>query len=162
MAIPCEMLLHPELLTNEQLIQIIQERHLRVQNLHRMARDELLDLFHQFCVPYGQRKYRDSGRGKILNKIRHSNPEPVVLFNTFNDSNVSRKSLRSPCERIKPPPDLLSCHMKRIKLDNKLQNHLSQNFDINVHKRKMSVDLESCEVVSSPPAKKEKKLITWP
>ncbi|XP_023943041.2 ashwin [Bicyclus anynana] len=161
MAIPCEMLLHPELLTNEQLIQIIQERHLRVQNLHRMARDELLDLFHQFCVPYGQRKYKDSGRRKLLNKGRQPSPEPVVTLNTFNINKESRKSLHSPCERLKPPPDILSCHMKRIKLDNKLQNSKSPCFDVNVHKRKMSVDDVSPMMECSPP-KKERKLITWP
>ncbi|XP_034829033.1 ashwin-like [Maniola hyperantus] len=161
MAIPCEMLLHPELLTNEQLMQIIQERHLRIQNLHRMARDELLDLFHQFCVPYGQRKYRDSGRGKVLNKVRPSSPEPVVKLNTFNYNSVSKKSLHSPCERLKPPPDLLSCHMKRIKLDNQAQNNKYPSFSINVNKRKMSVDAVS-PVMDSPPPKKDRKLITWP
>lgn len=111
-----------------------------MQNLHRMARDELLELFHQFCVPYGQRKYRDSGRGKLLNKVRRTSPEPVVTLNTFNNNYVSKKSLHSTCDRLKPPPDLLSCHMKRIKLENKAHNHKSQGVDTNVNKRKMSVD----------------------
>ncbi|XP_028042209.1 ashwin-like isoform X2 [Bombyx mandarina] len=62
MAVPHEMLLHPELLSNEQLTHIIEQRHLRIDGIEKMPRDDLLDLFHQYCVPYGQRKYRDSGR----------------------------------------------------------------------------------------------------
>lgn len=119
-----------------------------MQNLHRMARDELLELFHQFCVPYGQRKYRDSGRGKLLNKVRHTSPEPVVTLNIFSNNYGSKKSLRSTCDRLKPPPDLLSCHMKRIKLENKTQSNKSQNVEINVHKRRMSVDDVSSSIHS--------------
>ncbi|XP_061714011.1 ashwin-like [Cydia pomonella] len=153
MAVPCEMLLHPELLTNEQLIYVLHERHLRVPNLENMARDELLHIFHQYCVPHGQRRYRDSGRGKVLNKARPVSPpapQKVSLNTAFN----SRKSVYSDhFERIKPPPDLLSGHMKRIKLENKDKDAYL--------KRKMSIDSDT-PATDSPPPKKDRKPITWP
>ncbi|CAH2046871.1 unnamed protein product, partial [Iphiclides podalirius] len=153
--ISCDMLLHPELLTNEQLISIIQERHLRVPNMESMHRDELLEIFHQYCVPYGQRKYRDSGRGKILNKTRHISPEPTRKLNMFNDIQ-NRKQSNSFNERLKPPPDLLSGHIKRIKIENKI---VITN-DNNNFKRKIAID--SLPISEIPPMKKERKPITWP
>nr|AGC92725.1 ashwin-like protein [Heliconius erato] len=160
MAVPFEMLLHPELLSNEQLIQILQERHLRVENLQRMRRDELLDLFHQFCVPYGQRRYRDSGRGKVLNKTRNISPELVTTYNTFDNKSmikINRKTLHSDSDRLKPPPDTLSGQMKRIKLE----NNLTSTDNISKNKRRMSVDAVTTDLGCTP-IKKERKPITWP
>lgn len=152
------MLLYPELLSNDQLISIIQEvckiknrlvlllfisseipnlyhclqRHLRIENIERMSRCDLIELFRNYCLPYGQRKYRDSGRGKVLNKTRNCCPEPVPKLNVFSNNQCNKVS-RSNCDRIKPPPDILSGHMKRIKLDNLV-------CDVNNSKRKMSID----------------------
>ncbi|XP_014356899.2 ashwin [Papilio machaon] len=152
--VPFEMLLHPELLTNEQLVTIIQQRHLRVSNIDTMTRDDLLELFHHYCVPYGQRKPRDSGRGKALSRCRHTSPEPPVKMGLASD-NQNKNFSHMLNKRLKPPPDLLSGHMKRIKLDTKKINN-----DFDTLKRKMSVD--SSPVCEAPPHKKEKKLITWP
>lgn len=102
-----------------------------------MARDDLLEMFHRFCVPYGQRKYKDSGRGKVLNKTRRMSPERVIKLNTINSSQ-NRKS-QSNHNRVKPPPDLLSGHMKRIKLD-KVPEKIKI---VNGTKRKMSIDAVS-------------------
>ena len=113
-----------------------------MENLQRMRRDELLDLFHQFCVPYGQRRYRDSGRGKVLNKTRNISPELVTTYNTFDNKSmikINRKTLHSDSDRLKPPPDTLSGQMKRIKLD----NNLTSTDNISKNKRRMSVDAVS-------------------
>ncbi|XP_047531075.1 ashwin-like [Vanessa atalanta] len=158
MAVPFDMLLHPELLSNEQLIQVIRERHLRINNLQIKARDELLDLFHQFCVPYGQRKYRDSGRGKILNEVRMSNAESAKNLDAINNNYINnRKKSYSNTERLKPSSDMLSGQMKRIKLDG---NNIAFNNSHN-NKRKMSIDAVNSPT-GSPPIKKERKPITWP
>lgn len=113
-----------------------------MENLQRMKRDELLDLFHQFCVPYGQRRYRDSGRGKVLNKIRNISPDSVTTLNTFDNKStikINRKKIYSDSERLKPPPDILSGQMKRIKLD----NNITSTDNMSRNKRKMSVDAVS-------------------
>ncbi|XP_004930693.1 ashwin [Bombyx mori] len=150
MAVPHEMLLHPELLSNEQLTHIIEQRHLRIDGIEKMLRDDLLDLFHQYCVPYGQRKYRDSGRGKILNRTRHISPEPSRSLNKIKETR------HTTVERIKPPPDLLSGHMKRIKLENVTTK--CSHMNSNNHKRKIINDPNSEPIQ----AKKERKVITWP
>ncbi|CAH0399677.1 unnamed protein product [Chilo suppressalis] len=155
MSVPCDMLLHPELLSNDQLINIIQQRHLHIPNVERMQRDELLELFHNFCVPYGQRKYKDTGRGKLLNQTRNMCSEPPVKLNVFNDSQSRKIPYPERCDRLKPPPDLLSGHLKRIKLD------IRPVSDVNNSKRKMSID-SATPATDSPPPKKEKKAITWP
>lgn len=101
-----------------------------------MSRDDLLDLFHHYCVPYGQRKHRDSGRGKVLNR-RHVSPEPAATVCLASD-NQNKNLSHELSKRLKPPPDLLSGHMKRIKLENKKINN-----DFDTLKRKMSVDAVS-------------------
>ncbi|CAG9562356.1 unnamed protein product [Danaus chrysippus] len=165
MAVPYEMLLHPELLPNEKLIQIIHERHLRIPNLSNISRDELLGIFHQFCVPYGQRRYRDSGRGKMLNKCRQLSPERTFTMaisdNTINSpscsqvsDNGSNKSHRSNEDRLKPASDLLSGQIKRIKIDRSIPNGSGAKRKSNVDPVNISSDC--------PPPKKERKPITWP
>lgn len=106
------------------------QRHLRVENMERMSRCELIELFRNYCVPYGQRKYRDSGRGKVLNKNRNCSPEKVANLDVFCNNQCNKVS-RSNYDRIKPPPDILSGHMKRIKLDSLVSDY---------SKRKMSID----------------------
>lgn len=108
-----------------------------------MARDQLLELFHHYCVPYGQRKYRDSGRGKVLNRSRHLSPETGPKLNTMYSN--ERKSSHSSKDRIKPPPDLLSGHMKRIKIENKTFTTFA--FKENNCKRKMSIDSVSISFI---------------
>lgn len=108
--------------------------------MESMPRDELLEVFHNYCVPYGQRKQKDSGRGKMLNKTRQISPEPSPKLNVFNDIQ-NRKQSHSFTERLKPAPDLLSGHVKRIKIENnvKIAN------DINICKRKVTIDSVSNE-----------------
>lgn len=82
-----------------------------------MGRDLLLELFHHYCVPYGQRKYRDSGRGKLLNRNRNITEDtPSTLNMDFRDCNNMRVKNSHHSERLKPLPDLLSGHVKRIKV----------------------------------------------
>ncbi|XP_013191662.1 ashwin [Amyelois transitella] len=158
MAVPCEMLLHPELLSNEQLILIIQERHLRMPDMERLPRDELLEIFHHYCVPYGQRKYRDSGRGRILNKTRQTSPDPKTKLNSQINSQ-SRKLMHPwPSERLKPPPEVMSGHCKMIKLEAKFSSTTINN---DSSKRKSSIE-SAFPRNESPPTKKVRNPITWP
>ncbi|XP_038213955.1 ashwin-like [Zerene cesonia] len=163
MTMSCDMLLHPELMTNEQLIYIIQQRHLRVPNILSMQRDDLLLLFHQFCVPYGQRKYKDSGRGKVLNKNRNTSPETTTKLNITNNAHVNVESRQIHLkytiqnDRLKPPLDLISGHInKKMKLETKTVINEFDKF-----KRKVPIDPATL-VTDCPPIKKERKPITWP
>lgn len=167
MSVPFDMLLHPELLTNEQLISIIQEvkiaffyfvivpkqkeglifvfdfyfqRHLRVPNMGFMQRDELLDVFHHYCVPYGQRKYRDSGRGKLLNRTRQPSPEPAKKLNIMINRQIVHNNNNAKCDRLGIPPDCLSSQIKRIKIETTIAPIADQTNFLNLSKRKMSID----------------------
>lgn len=160
MAVPYEMLLYPELLSNEQLMCIIQEvgvvikysnrkvlvlfyrlnfyyclqRHLRVDNIEIMSREDLIDLFRNYCVPYGQRKYRDTGRGKVLNKTRNFSPEPAPKLCDVN-LNHSPQESHLKRERLKPPPEALGGQIKRIRVENNVNRDKLDNI-----KRKMTID----------------------
>lgn len=117
-------------------------------NLHTMQRDELLSIFHQYCVPYGQRKYKDSGRGKVLNKNRNSNSEspskPNTIYNgIINTNNYQLKFKRyHEDDLLKPPPD--TGHIKRIKLDGNLVRETDK------FKRKVPVDQVSIFLLHCP------------
>ncbi|KAH9631846.1 hypothetical protein HF086_000670 [Spodoptera exigua] len=159
MSVPFDMLLHPELLSNEQLIRVIQERHLRVPNMGDLRRDELLDIFHNYCLPHGQRKYRDSGRGKLLNKSREISPEPIKKLNVMNNQESKLYKGNPSCDRLKPPPDCHSSHTKRIKIETTISPITNAGF-LNSSKRKICSDCTT--PTDSPPPKKERKPITYP
>lgn len=169
MSVPFDMLLHPELLSNEQLIGIIQEviiallllyqnlnqnkkrglifviifhfqRHLRIPNMCLMQRDELLDIFHHYCVPYGQRKYRDSGRGKILNKTRQPSPDTTKKINMAVNQEIKRSISNPNCERLRPPQESLSSQIKRIKIETTIAPIIDTTNFSNLSKRKICID----------------------
>lgn len=104
-----------------------------------MRRDELLDVFHNYCVPYGQRKYRDTGRGKLLNKTRQPSPEPAKKSNVTYGQEVKQTIVKLNCERLKPPPDVFSSHTKRIKIETKI-SPIAYNDIFNINKRKVAID----------------------
>ncbi|KAJ8723528.1 hypothetical protein PYW08_003440 [Mythimna loreyi] len=161
MSVPFDMLLHPELLSNEQLICIIQERHLRIPNICHMQRDQLLDVFHHYCVPYGQRKYRDSGRGRMLNKTRQPSPQPTKKLNIMTNQDNKRNNNNLNCERLRPPPDCLSSQPKRIKIETTIAPITDATNFANMSKRKICIDPTTL-ASDCPQPKKERKPITWP
>ncbi|KAG7298851.1 hypothetical protein JYU34_017304 [Plutella xylostella] len=161
MSVPCDILLHPYLLSNQQLISSLQERHLCV-NLEEMDRDHLLELFHHYCVPLSQRRYRDSGRGRILNKNRNL---PADSTPDWVKSENLNKAVKHHSERIKPPPDLLSGHIKRIKISVEVEATPMTQDSHETHKRKYSMDTSDTSANNvETPAKRQRKhqAITWP
>ncbi|XP_059052981.1 uncharacterized protein LOC131847418 [Achroia grisella] len=157
MSVPCDMLLHPELLTNDQLIHIIHERHLHFTNMDSIPRHELLEIFHSYCVPFGQRKPRDTGRGR-MNRNRQTSPEPKSVLINVNNVNCNRKQLHPwPTERLKPAPDQLCGRVKLVRLD--IKSEFVNNV-VDMSKRKLCID--STTSIDGPPAKRERKPITWP
>lgn len=105
-----------------------------------MDRDHLLELFHHYCVPLSQRRYRDSGRGRILNKNRNL---PADSTPDWVKSENLNKAVKHHSERIKPPPDLLSGHIKRIKISVEVEATPMTQDSHETHKRKYSMDTVS-------------------
>lgn len=121
------------------------QRHLCV-NLEEMDRDHLLELFHHYCVPLSQRRYRDSGRGRILNKNRNL---PADSTPDWVKSENLNKAVKHHSERIKPPPDLLSGHIKRIKISVEVEATPMTQDSHETHKRKYSMDTVSFSYLPS-------------
>lgn len=122
------------------IVDIYFQRHLRIPNMGNMRRDELLDIFHHYCVPYGQRKYRDTGRGKLLNKTRQSGPEPAKKLNIMNNQEIKHSKGNPNCDTLRPPlEDFLSSNVKRIKIETTISPITNTDF-FNMNKRKIAID----------------------
>lgn len=102
-----------------------------------MTRDSLLEVFHSYCVPYAQRRCKDNGRGNIrnINKMRSVNAQETLITHVDIVDSVQNRVIRLNTEGLKPPPDLLSGHMKRIKLTTEIDKRSSFNCDVNIIKR---------------------------
>lgn len=61
----------------------------------------------------------------------------------MNCLNTQNRKSQLTHERIKPPPDLLSGHMKRIKIESKSPDLMKDFNFVNINKRKMSIDAVS-------------------
>lgn len=100
-----------------------------------MPRDMLLEIFHNFCVPYAQRR-KDGNRNK--NKTRKCDVSSSLLTKVDIVCSHQSKLLHICSDNLKPPPDILAGHMKRIKLNVDLQNKYSSENNA-AHKRKIDV-----------------------
>uniref|UniRef100_A0A1B0DB79 Uncharacterized protein n=1 Tax=Phlebotomus papatasi TaxID=29031 RepID=A0A1B0DB79_PHLPP len=54
-------LLHPNLLTNEQIVAILKERHLDISNIAGTSREELVRLYKSFIMPQPCRRAKERG-----------------------------------------------------------------------------------------------------
>lgn len=126
------MLLHPELLDEDELYRILKDRGVRMD--YGISKRKLVDVFHRLCVPLPQRQYKLSRRGKELTKMREkqerekakqsgsvSNNTPSSSSSALSSSTIShtdrqkRHSDHIGKDRLKPPPDL--SQSKKIKLN---------------------------------------------
>lgn len=147
----CDMLLHPELLSNEQLITIIIERYLKIPSLETMPREALLEVFNNYCIPFAQRR-RVTNRNKINSKIGDNT---LVKFDILHRH---EKALEMTKVDLDKSQDTLTGHMKRIKFSSESDNEML--CDMSPLKRS-GTDVNFIEM-DSPPVKRERKLITWP
>ncbi|KAG5682831.1 hypothetical protein PVAND_012155 [Polypedilum vanderplanki] len=98
-------LLHPNLLRNDQLVQIIRERQLNINNLENLSRYELLELFKKYILPKPQRLKKGcnsklqevSSTNHLVNKVKRikinhtaSNNSCQVHHIELRDTNLKR------------------------------------------------------------------------
>lgn len=65
-----QKLIHPELLSRNELHEILLSRCVQKQHLEGLEKVQLVDLFQRIVMPLPQRIYNDKRRGKMLNQIR--------------------------------------------------------------------------------------------
>ncbi|NXJ00878.1 ASHWN protein, partial [Psophia crepitans] len=117
-----ELLLHPELLSEEFLLLTLEQKNILVENDVRSDKDGLTDLYIQHAIPLPQRDLPKSRWGKMMEKKRQQNElksenksvttveglrkRPLIVFdgNSTSTSIKVRKTENGAADRLKPPP----------------------------------------------------------
>ncbi|XP_030318794.1 ashwin [Calypte anna] len=117
-----ELLLHPELLSEEFLQLTLERKNILVENDVKMDKDSLTDLYIQYAIPLPQRDLPKSRWGKMMEKKRQQNElksenksvtmveglrkRPLIVFdgNSTSTSIKVKKTENGAADRLKPPP----------------------------------------------------------
>ncbi|NXS93766.1 ASHWN protein, partial [Jacana jacana] len=117
-----ELLLHPELLSEEFLLLTLEQKNILVENDVKMDKDGLTDLYIQHAIPLPQRDLPKSRWGKMMEKKRQQNEpkienksvtaveglrkRPLIVFdgNSTSTSIKVKKTENGAADRLKPPP----------------------------------------------------------
>ncbi|NXY73077.1 ASHWN protein, partial [Glareola pratincola] len=117
-----ELLLHPELLSEEFLLLTLEQKNILVENDVKMDKDGLTDLYIQHAIPLPQRDLPKSRWGKMMEKKRQQNESksenksvttveglrkrPLIVFdgNSTSTSIKVKKTENGAADRLKPPP----------------------------------------------------------
>ncbi|NXL89908.1 ASHWN protein, partial [Alectura lathami] len=117
-----ELLLHPELLSEEVLLLTLEQKNILVKNDVKMDKDGLTDLYLQHAIPLPQRDLPKSRWGKMMEKKRQQNElksenksvavveglrkRPLIVFDGSSTSTSIKvkKTENGAADRLKPPP----------------------------------------------------------
>ncbi|NXN21936.1 ASHWN protein, partial [Nycticryphes semicollaris] len=117
-----ELLLHPELLSEEFLLLTLEQKNIVVEKDVKMDKDGLTDLYIQHAIPLPQRDLPKSRWGKMMEKKRQQNESksdnksvtmveglrkrPLIVFdgNSTSTSIKVKKMENGAADRLKPPP----------------------------------------------------------
>ncbi|NXT73876.1 ASHWN protein, partial [Zapornia atra] len=117
-----ELLLHPELLSEEFLLLTLEQKNIQVKNDVKMDKDGLTDLYIQHAIPLPQRDLPKSRWGKMMEKKRQQNElksenksvttaeglrkRPLIVFDGHSTSTSIKvkKTENGAADRLKPPP----------------------------------------------------------
>ncbi|XP_067675636.1 ashwin-like [Haliotis asinina] len=126
--------LHPELLTKDGLLYILEQRYIQMSNLRGLDKEELLQLYYKYILPLPQRRYRQNRRGQdltkkqiLMAKKRRINAsdmdEPPHKKQNMTGSDSTSRFLTSfndtskgVFDRLKPPPSCIDASRKVIRL----------------------------------------------
>ncbi|NXI39268.1 ASHWN protein, partial [Galbula dea] len=116
-----ELLLHPELLSEEFLLLTLEQKNILVENDAKMDKDGLTDLYIQHAIPLPQRDLPKSRWGKMMEKKRQQNElksenksataveglrkRPLIVFDGNSTcTSIKVKRTENGADRLKPPP----------------------------------------------------------
>ncbi|KAM3607932.1 uncharacterized protein V6R79_016523 [Siganus canaliculatus] len=176
-----DLLLHPELLSQEFMQLILREK--KVSTSGHESRDGLTDLYLRHVIPLPQRTLPNSRWGKRMEKSRgrqspagqsadsssndHNRKRPLIVFDG-SSSNCGPLKVRKPdvstmstgiSDRLKPPPAAnLSNPIRRLSGNTPSSSSpIHRLTDTNVKR-----EANSSDAVKSPEAKKKIQHVTWP
>ncbi|NXY84311.1 ASHWN protein, partial [Alcedo cyanopectus] len=117
-----DLLLHPELLSEEFLLLTLEQKNILVENDVKLDKDVLTDLYIQHAIPLPQRHLPKSRWGRMMEKKRQQNElksenksvrtveglrkRPLIVFdgNSTSTSIKVKKTENGAAEHLKPPP----------------------------------------------------------
>ncbi|XP_047637276.1 ashwin isoform X1 [Phacochoerus africanus] len=117
-----ELLLHPELLSQEFLLLTLEQKNIAVENDLRINKDSLTDLYVQHAIPLPQRDLPKNRWGKMMEKKREQHEirnetkrsssvdglrkRPLIVFDGSSTSTSIKvkKTENGDNDRLKPPP----------------------------------------------------------
>ncbi|NWU66543.1 ASHWN protein, partial [Pterocles burchelli] len=117
-----ELLLHPELLSEEFLLLTLEQKNILVENDVKMDKDGLTNLYIQHAIPLPQRDLPKSRWGKMMEQKRQQNElksenksvttvevlrkRPLIVFdgNSTSTSIKVKKTENGAADHLKPPP----------------------------------------------------------
>uniref|UniRef100_UPI0037E78149 ashwin n=1 Tax=Semicossyphus pulcher TaxID=241346 RepID=UPI0037E78149 len=172
-----DLLLHPELLSQEFMRIILSEKH--VSNRHCESRDQLTELYLRHVIPLPQRTLPNSRWGKRMEKTRprqtpagHSNDHirkrPLIVFDG-SSSHSGQLKVKKPegasvssgiSDRLKPPPAAnLSNPIRKL-------SGITTSSSSSIHRSPDAASLKreanNSGAMKSPDMKKKIQHVTWP
>ncbi|XP_044522993.1 ashwin isoform X2 [Gracilinanus agilis] len=178
-----EMLLHPELLSQEFLLLTLEQKNIVVEEEIKINKDDLTNIYVQHAIPLPQRELPKSRWGKMMEKKRGQNElknehkrdmsmeslrkRPLIVFdgNSTSTSIKVRKTENGTNDRLKPPPSNHVLMTSRSTPANVKSPPLSPVGGTTVVKLKRTAPKEEAESVSElKPTEAKRKIqhVTWP
>ncbi|KAI5935668.1 Ashwin [Manis javanica] len=116
-----ELLLHPELLSQEFLLLTLEQKNIAIDNDIRINKDNLTDLYVQHAIPLPQRDLPKNRWGKMMEKKREHEMKnetkrsstvdglrkrpPIVFDGSSTSTSIKvRKTENGDNDRLRPPP----------------------------------------------------------
>nr|XP_046260508.1 ashwin isoform X2 [Scatophagus argus] len=174
-----DILLHPELLSQEFMQLILKEKHVSTKDCE--TRDRLTELYLRHVIPLPQRTLPNSRWGKRMEQSRgrqapaghsssndHNRKRPLIVFDG-STSQSGQLKVKKPegtilstgiTDRLKPPPATnLSNPIRR------LSGNTSSSSSSSIHRStdtNLKREANSSNAVTSPEVKKKIQHVTWP
>ncbi|XP_059199529.1 ashwin [Centropristis striata] len=175
-----DLLLHPELLSQEFMHLILNEKHVSTRGSE--SRDRLTELYLRHVMPLPQRTLPSSRWGKRMEKTRarltpaghsssndHNRKRPLIVFDGSSSHSGPLKakkpegSTMSPgiTDRLKPPPAANLSNPIR-KLPGNASSSSSSSIHCSTDAANLKREANNSGAMKSPEVKKKIQHVTWP
>nr|XP_005307034.1 ashwin isoform X1 [Chrysemys picta bellii] len=166
-----DLLLHPELLSQEFLRLTLEQKNILVENNAKLDKDGLTNLYVQHAIPLPQRDLPKSRWGKMMEKKRELNEtknesksvttveglrkRPLIVFDGSSTSTSIKvkKTENGATDRLKPPPAGITADtFRRLSVPSNASTHISASSlsqEVKLETRKNEAKQNSVPVTNS-------------
>uniref|UniRef100_A0A8D2D0V9 Ashwin n=1 Tax=Sciurus vulgaris TaxID=55149 RepID=A0A8D2D0V9_SCIVU len=177
-----ELLLHPELLSQEFLLLTLEQKSITVENDVRVNKDDLTDLYVQHAIPLPQRDLPKNRWGKMMEKKREQHEiknetkrsstidglrkRPLIVFDGSSTSTSIkvRKTENGDNDRLKPPPQNHDLMHKKSPSGPMKSPPLSPvgTTPVKLKRAAPKEEAEAANNLKPPETKRKIQHVTWP